>query len=127
MMMKAPFDLSEIVYPIVETDCTITGPDGQSFTAHGAIFDLDQGGCLYVGEPTGRNYLGYPGMYVPYGPLTDWHGNRVGTYWAISHYRNNLGAVITCIRARIEGREYHGRYGSDWSQLVNLKPVKSNA
>lgn len=112
-------------FPIVETDCTITGPNGNQFTASGAVFDLDNGGCLYVGSPTGKNYHGYPGMYTPYGPLTDWHGNRVGTYWATNVYRNNLGATITCIAATIEGREYYGRYGSDWSQLVNLRPRKS--
>ena len=110
-------------FPIVETECTITH-DGKDFTASGAMFDLDRGGCLYVGEPTGRNYLPYPGMYVPYGPLTTWHGERVGTYWATSVYRTNHDATITCISATIQGRDYYGRYGSDWSQLVHLRPAK---
>lgn len=112
-----------ITFPIVETECTISH-NGQDFTASGAIFDLDQGGSLYVGESTGRNYLPYPGMYVPYGPLETWKGERVGTYWAINTYRNNFGATITCISATIQGREYYGRYGADWSQLVNLRPYK---
>ena len=113
-------------FPIIETDCNID-LGGREFTSGGAAFDLDNGGCLYVGAPTGRNYLGYPGMSIPYGPLTTWHGERVGTYWAINTYRNNLGATITSIRATIQGREYYGRYGSDWSQLVRLRPRKGGA
>ena len=109
-------------FPIVETERTIT-LDGKDFTASGAMFDLDRGGCLYVGEPTGRNYH-RSGMFIPYGPLTTWHGERVGTYWATSTYRNNFDATITTIRATIQGRDYYGRYGSDWSQLVHLRPAK---
>lgn len=113
--------------PIIETNCTFTNRDGKEYTANGAIFDPEQGGYLYVGAPTGKNQAGLSGRYVPYGPLTTWRGDRVGTYWAVNTYRNNLGATITSIQATIDGREYYGRYGSDWSQIVHLRPRKTRS
>ena len=54
----------------------------------------------YCDTPSGKNQLNNGG-YVPYGPLTDWHGTRIGTYWITNTYRNNLGADIECIAARV--------------------------
>lgn len=110
-------------FPIVETDCTITGPQGQTFTANGAMFDLERGGCLYVSDYDDNDQADW--RDPANGPLTDWNGNRIGTWWRTNRYRNNIGARIDCIAATIQGREYYGRYGSDWSQLVNLRPRKT--
>ena len=77
----------------------------------------------YCDTPSGKNQLNNGG-YVPYGPLTDWHGTRIGTYWITNTYRNNLGANIECIAATIDGQEYYGRKSAHWSTAVQLRKKK---
>ena len=99
-------------------------------TASGAMFDPEHGGCLYVGTADRLSTVA-PGKQALTGPLTTWHGERVGTYWAISSWKQYSPAgepyTMTAIQARINGRDYYGRYGSDWSQLVRLRPCKRAA
>lgn len=62
------------------------------------------------------------------GTVTDWHGLTVGTVTGRSTYRNALtGSTMTALTVRTAGgRILHGRYGSDWSQAVTLRPSRRN-
>lgn len=90
--------------------------DGKEFTNLGASVD-DQYAYVYVKDN---------------GTVTDWHGNRLGTYRTLSTWRAiapiGYAAYYTmqAIRVRLEdGREYSGRYSCNWSELCKCKRVKS--
>lgn len=106
--------------PIRELECTITGPEGQGYTAMGAVFDPETGGYLYV--------AGDPAHHLS-GQLQTWHGERVGYWQRVSTWRR-YGArwgesyTMVALRGYVSGREYTGRFGCDWSQLIHLKPLR---
>ena len=57
--------------------------------------------------------------------VSTWLGTTIGRVVSLSSYRNNLGARIDCLTVQgTNGATYHGRYGSDWSQLVHLHRSK---
>lgn len=57
--------------------------------------------------------------------FTTWLGKTLGRVIITGRYRNNLGATITCLRVLgTNGCDYHGRYGSDWSQFVRVRRTK---
>lgn len=68
------------------------------------------------------------------GYLTLWDGTRIGHYVVTSTWKrwnSNFGpytmrAITATINYGPAKGEYHGRYGSDWSQLVRLRPVKKS-
>ena len=98
---------------INETECTFTH-EGKSWTNRGAYVD-DNFALVYLQENPRR--------------VTDWRGNVIGKFWVISEwYRHNqYGERYTMRAVRIQldgGNVYHGRYGSDWSQLVRARRVK---
>jgi hypothetical protein len=60
--------------------------------------------------------------YVTGTKVATWLGAELGEIKASSVHRNNFGARITCVTVSgNNGATYHGRYGSDWSQLVRLR------
>jgi len=98
----------------VETDCTIEH-DGQTFEAGGAVVtpDLILG---YVNEPKRQ--------------VTDWHGTTVlllvtdirkHSQWVGRNYvtLSHVWAVD------VNGQRWYGKYGSDWSDLIRMRPVNS--
>jgi hypothetical protein len=98
--------------------------NGREFTNHGAVIDLDSGHvAAYI---TDDMYLDNARRV-----LTDWSGNRIGDVKIVSQWRQYAsdGSPYTMrsVRARINGdnRQWFGRYGSDWSQLVHLRPCKA--
>jgi hypothetical protein len=106
--------------PIVDDGpCTITSPSGHEFTANGAYVN-EEGGCAYV-DVTGFG----KDAEIRSGTLTDWHGNEIGTYHVTGrwYWRNNsyAGVRMASIRATIQGREYTGKLGYDYNQLVRLR------
>lgn len=64
--------------------------------------------------------------YVGDGKVTTWLGVTLGTIVRSSTYRSNLGGRMRAITVKgTNGATYHGRYGSDWSQLVRLRKAVS--
>lgn len=58
--------------------------------------------------------------------LQTWRGKFLGRVYMGQPYRNNLGARIQPVTVRgSNGATYHGRYGSDWAQLVRLRRSSS--
>ena len=56
------------------------------------------------------------------GEVTTWCGAEIGTIVAVSHYRTNVSRSMVAVTVRgTNGALYHGRYGSDWTQLVRLR------
>lgn len=106
--------------------------NGHEFTNCGAIIDLAAGYVgAYVHEDippkTGAGYGPRNRQYASRGELRDWSGNRIGEWRHVSTWKVNRGwdtYTMRAIRATIDGdsREWHGRYGSDWSEFVNLRP-----
>lgn len=103
----------------IETDCTITAPDGTEYTASGAFVD-DTNAVAYLGmdnipEPvmmrSGTQYFrkGDIGTDWWSGTLTDWHGNKIGTYRPISTWWHGYCSRMYAITATINGRTYYGR------------------
>lgn len=79
----------------VEQNCTITH-EGRSFTSGGAI----------VTDTHITAYLAKDGV------LTDWHGNRIGSYRITSSWatpRSFVSSRMYQVRAFIGGRAYTGR------------------
>lgn len=99
---------------------TITGPNGQEFAACGAEIDLAGGHVMAYVDDNG------PHPSHARRALTTWGGTMIGHYSVTSTWRNRYGYEQRAISARLAGddREWYGRYGSDWSQLVHLRPRK---
>jgi hypothetical protein len=55
--------------------------------------------------------------------LTTWPGNRVAPLAVTGSARGFHGVKLTCYRATIEGRVYHGR-GQGPGMYINLRPSK---
>lgn len=54
-----------------------------------------------------------------------WLGTPLGTILERNRYRGNIARNMTSIRFRgTNGAVYYGRFGSDWSQLCNVRKVK---
>lgn len=93
--------------------------DGHEFTAGGGSVDLDNGHVYaYVDDRRTR------------GKLTLWNGETIGQWTLVSTWgvcRQRECYTMRAITAHINGdnRTWKGRYGSDWSQLVHLTPMKS--
>lgn len=61
------------------------------------------------------------------GEITDWHGNKLGTYRPVSRWSNPNGwtsAHIYAITATIDGIRYHGRTCGEGT-IVNLYPYRN--
>lgn len=98
--------------------------DGHEYTNNGAYVD-DQWAYVYVQPNPAPS-----GCHALRGIVTDWQGNKLGTYRQISTWLVNANQVgcyhMEAIRVRLEdGREYSGRYNRDWSDLCKCKRVKS--
>jgi hypothetical protein len=103
--------------------CTITGPEGQTFTAGGAWL-TDDAGVLYVADVSG---IGPKSVLASRGELQTWHGQTVGTYYVTGRWDRwtKYDRIrMAAIRATIDGKEYHGRFGYDWNQSVFLRRCK---
>lgn len=54
-----------------------------------------------------------------------WLGTPLGTIIKRNKYRGNIAHNMTSIRFRgTNGAVYYGRFGSDWSQLCNVRKAK---
>jgi hypothetical protein len=99
---------------ILEQNCTIT-IGGKAFTAGGAWL-TDQGGAVYIVENSGRL------------EARTWHGEKLADAELVSRW-NMYGASLgryemRAIRFAWEGKVYHGRYSSDWSELCKVRRMK---
>jgi hypothetical protein len=87
--------------PFIETNCTITGPNGNTFESGGAQITPDH--CIaYVGAKLCHNRYN----------LTDWHGNIIGkiTITATWPLRNCLYSdTMSQAIATVDGATYTGR------------------
>jgi hypothetical protein len=117
---------------LAEADCTIEH-DGHSYTAGGAVVTPDRA-TAYL--PCGtymdsdRFFRSLTGRTIPRSteshPLTDWHGNRIGTFTITSRqavpsaYPGNYTYHIS---ATIDGRRYYGRTGGP-GMIAYLKAYK---
>lgn len=79
---------------------------------------------LYDSGPTPRTA---PMLADWNGTVTTWTGGVLARVIARSTYRNGLtGSRMTALTVRTAGgRVLHGRYGSDWSQAVTLRPSRA--
>jgi hypothetical protein len=106
--------------PFIETDCNITH-EGKTFEAGGAVITPEHAIVYLASDPiptpdrmrSGRQF--FPSRPRPaacgtpwHGTLTDWHGNKVGTYAPQSTFFQR-GARMYAISARINGQDYYGR------------------
>lgn len=104
----------------VEYGAIVTGYD-TGLPSGRTLADAVAPGAGYVAGPgagTGRNL----------GTVTAWDGAvTVGEVIRRSTYRNGLtGTRMTALTVRTAGgRILYGRYGSDWSQAVTLRPSRS--
>lgn len=81
--------------PYIETDCTIQH-QGKTFIAGGAVVTADRITA----------YLGKDGV------LTDWHGEKLGTYRITSKWRtprSYVSDVMNQVEASVNGVVYVGR------------------
>lgn len=103
--------------PDVETDCTITGPNGQTFESGGAVVTPDRAIAYLSSDPVpeitgmidGKPFVTRDGWRAP---LTDWHGNQIGLYYVTSRRRNPphyWQRHTYYIRATIDGIDYYGQ------------------
>jgi hypothetical protein len=79
----------------IEQDCTFTH-DGKGFTAGGAV----------VTDSHITAYLGKDGV------LTDWHGEKLGTYRIVSTWstpRSYVSSSMHAVHATVNGVVYKGR------------------
>lgn len=87
----------------VETDCTVR-IEGRTFESGGAYVNPERA-VVYIASTTS-------GHLPPWGTLTDWHGNKLGTYERVSAWITPgswVSSMSYAIRATIDGRLYHGR------------------
>jgi len=86
--------------------------------------DIETADAVTVYDATGNSGYGRTGWR---GNVTTWTGGYLGTVIGRSVYRNGLtGSRMTALTVRTAGgRILHGRYGSDWSQAVTLRPSRS--
>lgn len=110
---------------------------GKAYTPNGTKIEADQADAhnaaieaaeLEAWEAEPDQFCGYitrdkeSGRYR----LTTWRGVILGAVISSSHSRNNLtGSKMHHVRVRgTNGAEYHGKYGSDWGDLVKLTKCK---
>jgi hypothetical protein len=73
-----------------------------------------------------ERFLGYVGEFRTSSQLTTWTGKPLGTILSLTTRRNNFGHRETHVTiAGNNGARYHGRYGSDWSQLVRIRKYRA--
>lgn len=101
--------MNGISVPFVEKDCTIEH-QGRKFTSGGAVVTKD-----FI--------VGYPAKD---GIITDWHGNKIGTWRETSRWRVNshMGSHMLQIEAKVNGITYTGR-GFGEGMIYNGKAKKS--
>lgn len=111
-------DTGAEVSAYVETDCTITAPDGTPITAGGAVITPNFVLCYVSGDGKGNTR----------GDLTTWHGEKIGTWRLVSSWKQIAPYgfahwyTMRAISATIDGKDWHGRYNSDGGDLVKLRP-----
>lgn len=101
---------------INETHCTIKHAN-KSYTNRGAYLDANCG-LVYLVERNGALVA------------TKWNGDLISDQVKVTNswkrYTRHAGYhIIKSIRVTINGITYHGRYGSDWSQLCRIRRVKT--
>lgn len=102
----------------IETDCTITGPNGQTATAGGASLVNCSDGLVRGVVYAKANSDGWHR-----GQVTDWHGNVIAHATFSGVYRGGFGAKMRTVRFIVDGVTFSGRYGCDWSNAVKVKSV----
>lgn len=97
--------------PYVEQDCTIEH-NGQTFEAGGAVVtnDIIYG---YVVDRTIRNWHGDTILLRITRTNTTrmWQGARLTAVWAVD----------------ADGQRWFGKYGSDWADLIRMRPLKAQS
>jgi hypothetical protein len=91
--------------------------NGHEYTAGGGSVDLEAGHVYAYATDGNTN-----------GHLTLWNGERIGTWRTTSTWRNARdGSTMRAINATLyaDNRQWYGRYGSDWSEIVHLRPRAS--
>lgn len=78
---------------------------------------------LYVTVEPGVSPCGVPTPSLARHTLTTWAGQRVARLEVTGTARGFHGVKLTCYRAVIEGRAYHGR-GQGEGMYLNLRPGK---
>lgn len=97
---------------------------GCADSAQAAAIETAAAITLYDSGPTPRTApMGADWL----GAVTTWTGGVLARVIGRSTYRNGLtGTRMTALTVRTAGgRILHGRYGSDWSQAVTLRPSRA--
>jgi len=58
-------------------------------------------------------------------PVTTWTGSPLGTIISATRFRTNISRNMVALTIRgTNGAIYHGRFGSDWSQLCRIRKAR---
>lgn len=121
---------TEVLFPGIARDAdgrTVCYPCADS--AQAAAIETADAITLYDSGPEDRagRWPSEPAAWR--GTVQTWTGGVLARVIARSTYRNGLtGTRMTALTVRtVGGRILYGRYGSDWSQAVTLRPSRARS